>query len=207
MKSNENEEILEYKIIALGDSGVGKTSILKRFTHNKFDEDTLSTIGLAFAVKKMILKNNINVNLKLVDTGGQERYRALTKSYLKNTEGVLFVFAHNDKESFEHIEKWLEFFDENTDNINIPKLLIGNKNDLEKFEEKEESFKDFSKNHNISSYISTSAKTNVNITETFQEMANLITLTFNKSGKQKKKKLIKLKDKKPSNCFLCNNDL
>ena len=159
------------------------------------------------ADKKITLKNNKIVILKLVDTEGQEKYRALTKSYYKNAEGVLFVFAHDDKESFENIEKWLELFDENINNKDIPKFLIGNKNDLEKFEEKEESFNDFSNKHNISRYISTSAKDNVNITDIFQEMANLIALKFNKLGKQKNKKLKKLKAKKPSKCFICNSDL
>ena len=200
-----NNKEYEYKIIALGDSGVGKTSIFKRFAHNKFDEDTLSTIGLAFAEKELTLKNKDKIKLKLVDTGGQERYRALTKSYYKNADGVLLVFAHNDQESFDHIIDWIKSFDENTNDKDIPKYLIGNKNDLEKLNE-EEIFNNFIKDHNILRYISVSAKDNINITETFEEMAEVIDSNNNKDKKQNAVKLKELKKNKGTGCFLCFDD-
>ena len=200
-----NDKEHEYKIIALGDSGVGKTSIFKRFAHDKFDDDTLSTIGLAFADKELILKNNEKIKLKLVDTGGQERYRSLAKSYYKNVDGALFVFDHNDKDSFDHIIDWMQLFEENTTDLNIPKFLIGNKNDLGKLDD-EEIFTNFIKEHNILRYISTSAKNNINIAETFKEMAEIINPNFNKKGKQKVVKL-KQKRKRMINCFLCKNEI
>ena len=177
----------EFKIISLGDSGVGKSSIFRRYTENKFDEDTMSTIGLAFADKELTLQNKEKVKLKLVDTGGQERYKSLAKNYYKNADGVLFVFAHNDKDSFDHIIDWIELFDQNTTNKEIPKFLIGNKNDLKKFDE-EESFDDFIKQHNILRYISTSAKDNKknNISEIFKDMSEIINKTYKTSDKQYK---------------------
>ena len=184
-----SQNILEYKIIALGDSGVGKTSIFKRYAFGQFDEDTMSTIGLAFAEKNYILQTNEKVKLKLVDTGGQERYKSLAKSYYKNVDGALFVFAHNDKESFEHIIEWIKLFEDNTNNKEIPKFLIGNKNDLEHLDN-QESFENFIKEHNISRYISTSAKDNININELFKEMAEFINSNDdNKSAKQQNKQL------------------
>ena len=120
----------EFKIITLGDSGVGKSSIFRRYSENKFEEDTMSTIGLAFADKELTLQNKEKVKLKLVYTGGQERYKSLAKNYFRNADGVLFVFAHNDKESFDHIIDWIQLFDQNTTNKEIPRFLIGNKNDL-----------------------------------------------------------------------------
>ena len=182
-----DQDIFEYKIIALGDSGVGKTSIFQRFSTNKFDDNILSTIGLSFSDKMLTLKNGEKVKLKLVDTAGQEKFNALTKSYYKNAQGVLFVFDHNDKESFEHIEKWIELFEENTNNNETPKFLIGNKNDLPKFDE-QESFDDFINKHNILHYISTSAKDNINITEIFKEMAEIMDSKNNKIITQHRKK-------------------
>jgi len=194
-------ELEEFKIISLGDSGVGKSSIFRRYTENKFDEDTMSTIGLAFADKELTLKNKEKVKLKLVDTGGQERYKALTKNYYKNANGVLFVFSHNDKESFDHIIEWVTLFDENCNKAEIPKFLIGNKNDLKKFDE-QENFDGFIKEHNILRYISTSAKDNINIKEIFRDMAEIINQTTNKKTTQTKVEK-KLKKKKPGRCQQC----
>ena len=201
-----NNLIPEFKIIAIGDSGVGKTSIFKRFAHNKFDEDTMSTIGLAFADKKLTLKSKEKVQLKLVDTGGQERYRSLAKSYYKNADGVLFVFAHNDKESFDNIKDWIQLYDENASNKETPKFLIGNKNDLGKLDE-EEAFNTFIKEHNILRYKSTSAKDNINITETFEDMADIIDSNFNKKGKQQIINLTNKEKKRDFKCNLCQSDI
>ena len=177
----------EFKIISLGDSGVGKSSIFRRYTENKFDEDTMSTIGLAFAHKELTLQNKEKVKLKLVDTGGQERYKSLAKNYYKNADGVIFVFAHNDKDSFDHIIEWIQLFDENCNKKEIPKFLIGNKNDLKKFDE-QESFDDFIQQHKILRYISTSAKDNKNnnISEIFKDMSEIINKTYKTSDKQYK---------------------
>ena len=189
----------EFKIISLGDSGVGKSSIFRRYTENKFDEDTMSTIGLAFADKELTLQNKEKVKLKLVDTGGQERYKSLAKNYYKNADGVLFVFAHNDKDSFDHIIDWIELFDQNTTNKEIPKFLIGNKNDLKKFDE-QESFDDFIQQHNILRYISTSAKDNKknNISEIFKDMSEIINKTYKTSDKQYKIRENDKNKKKPA---------
>ena len=184
----------EFKIISLGDSGVGKSSIFRRYTENKFDEDTMSTIGLAFADKELTLQNKEKVKLKLVDTGGQERYKSLAKNYYKNADGVIFVFSHNDKDSFDHIIDWIELFDQNTTNKEIPKFLIGNKNDLKKFNE-EESFDDFIQQHKILRYISTSAKDNINIAEIFKEIAEIIDPKDIKPIKQTARRLSSQKKK------------
>ena len=210
-----SQNILEYKIISLGDSGVGKTSIFKRYAFGQFDEDTMTTIGLTFADKNYILQNREKVNLKLVDTGGQEKFRSLAKNYYKNADGVLFVFDHNNKETFEHIKEWIKLFEENTTDKEIPKFLIGNKNDLENFGN-QELFENFIKEHNILRYISTSAKDNININKTFKEMAEIIDSNYNKSGSQHTKKVYlskrvqlekEKKRKKKEGCKFCSGDL
>ena len=98
-KKFKNEIEDSMKVITLGESEVGKTSIIRRYIHNIFDENNLSTIGLNFSFKYIKLKDGNTINLKLIDTAGQEKYKALAKSYFKNVDAVLFVFALNSEES------------------------------------------------------------------------------------------------------------
>ena len=123
--------IIGPKVIILGESGVGKSSIIKRFIYNKFEDNALSTIGIDFSFKEIILENNATIKLKIMDTSGQEKFRALSKSYYKNADGVFFVFALNNMDSFKRLEEWIKTFNENyISNQDIPKFLVGNKNDL-----------------------------------------------------------------------------
>ena len=189
-KNEKNEKLrIEYRIITLGDSRVGKTSILKRYINDEFENETMSTIGLSVAFKEITLKNKSKITLKLIDTAGQERYKSVTKNYYKNADGVLLVFAHDDKDSFDHIKSWKSLFEENSDCEQVPIFLIGNKNDKPKFSE-EDKFEDFAKEYNISKYISTSAKDNINIDKVFEEMAELVSSHNPKnSSRQSIKKL------------------
>ena len=98
-----SEQIRSFKIITLGDSGVGKTSILRRFVSGKFEQKTLSMLGFETSTKEIILKNGTKIQLKLIDTAGQENYLALTTSYIRNAYDVLFIFAHDSEESFNNI--------------------------------------------------------------------------------------------------------
>ena len=168
----ENDEI--YKIITIGDSSVGKSSIIKRFIYNTFTEDTFTTIGMNMAIHKVTLKNGKIVNLKLVDTAGQERYKSLAKNYFTNSDGLLLVFDLNNSESFDNISGWVKQFEESKiKDVNIPKYLIGNKNDLVCNVE-ENLIKNFLSNNKDFKYMSTSAKENKNIRELFQDIAEII---------------------------------
>jgi len=168
----ENEEV--YKIITIGDSSVGKSSIIKRFIYNTFTEDTFTTIGMNMAIHKVTLKNGKIVNLKLVDTAGQERYKSLAKNYFTNSDGLLLVFDLNNSESFDNISGWVKQFEESKiKDVNIPKYLIGNKNDLVCNVE-ENLIKNFLSNNKDFKYMSTSAKENKNIRELFQDIAEII---------------------------------
>ena len=121
-----------FKVITIGDCGVGKTSIIRRYVLNNF-EDNLPTIGINFSFKNITLKNGKVVKLKLIDTAGQEKYKSLAKSYYKNVDGVWFVFAVNEKKTFDNIREWMTLFKENNNGKEgIPKYLIGNKDDLDK---------------------------------------------------------------------------
>ena len=89
-----------YQIITLGDSGVGKISIINRYVNDVFNENNVSTVGLNFVIKELFFNKKQKVSLKLMDTCGQEKYRSLTRSFLQNADAILFIFALNDKDSF-----------------------------------------------------------------------------------------------------------
>ena len=172
------------RIITIGNAGVGKTSIIKRYISDIFDNNTLSTIGIEFSSKEITLKNGKAITLKLMDTGGQEIYRALSKSYFKNSDGVLFVFALNNEQSFTDISDWINYFNENCfGNVNIPKFLIGNKCDLDSKVNKDLINK--VANDNDMKYFETSAKDKINIDNAFEEMGERLFEEYHKSGREK----------------------
>ena len=212
-KKEEDESII-FKIITLGNSGVGKTSIIKRYVFNQFDQSAISSIGVIFSFKDVLIGGDENkkVKLKLIDTAGEEKYRSLSKTYYKNAEAVLFVFALNNEESFAEITNWLKTFKENSNSIEIPKYLIGNKADLERVINKEQ-IEECSQNNNLK-YIETSAKDNQNIDDLFNDIANNLYKSYlEKGGSNNKQNVSKLKltytepkKKNGSNCCRITGD-
>ena len=206
-KEKESKELI-FKIITIGNSGVGKTSIIKRYVHNSFDEQSLSTIGIGIAFKEVTLKNGKSIKLKFIDTAGQETYKALTKTYYKNTDGVLFIFSLDDRKSFVEISDWIKSF-KNANNDNIPKYLIGNKSDLNEKCVEEEEIKQLKEEHDLISCFYSSAKTNTNIDPIFQELSEKLYKNFKKSGKNSQSLIIlekkKMKEHDPK-CILCIPD-
>ena len=201
-KKTKDEESIIFKIITLGESGVGKTSILRRFLYKLFDSNSISTIGLSFAFKDIILKNKEKVQLKLIDTGGQEKYRALAKSYFKNAEGVFFVYSIDNEESFENIKEWINLFNENRSvKEGIPLFLVETKNDLERVVDEEKS-QQFAKENNLQ-WISTSSKDNINIEKLFEDMAESMYNEYRKKNNLTQKNIhIKNEKKKKTQCCL-----
>ena len=204
MSKNE----LEFRIITVGDSGVGKTSIIRRYVHSIYDDDSLSTIGVSFSYKEVV-RGKDKIKLKLVDTAGQEKFKSLTKSYFKNTDVVLFVFALDDKISFNNIKEWIELFIQNNSrDKEVLKYLVGNKNDL-KSEIEQKLIDDFA-NENQFKYISTSAKDNVSINELFEQIADKLYNAHIIKGDTKQNNITLKKggQKQPKrNCFLCTGDV
>ena len=189
MKKEEgNKDKYEFKIVTLGDPGVGKTSIFRRFVEDNFDPNQLSTLGINLSTKILKIKNKELV-LKLIDTGGQEKYRAIAASYFRRADVILFVFDLNNSGSFESIQYWLDFFEENNTGTNIKnKFLIGNKNDLEQKVDQDLIDKLTEKNNIL--YMSTSAKTKHQIEQLFEyiggELCKLLeNNTKNNNGKKK----------------------
>ena len=202
------KDVKTFNIITLGDSGVGKTSIINRFIDNTFDNNITSTVGMNFRVKDMIVNKKEKVKLKLMDTCGQEKYRAITKSYLKNADVVLFIFSMADNETFYNIAEWIKLFKENNcKDDNAPKYLVGNKSDLELKVEKS-LIDEFTQKNGIP-FISTSAKDNKYINKLFEEIGKALYLDYIKKGVKKQKNIqISFQKEKPKkNCCLFKTDL
>ncbi|ODV85247.1 hypothetical protein CANARDRAFT_191659, partial [[Candida] arabinofermentans NRRL YB-2248] len=168
------------KIVLLGESSVGKSSVLQRIQNNTFDDLKSSTIGAAFISKKVFQNDNNNdnlINLQIWDTAGQERFHNLTPLYYRNSNLALIIFDLNDLESFKKAEYWineLKQFKNDNDSSEIKILLIGNKLDLLKGDDdfKECEFNDtinefLNLNPDVLKYFKTSAKLNIGISELF----------------------------------------
>ena len=150
----------------LGDAGVGKSSIILRYTKNEFNAQMVSSIGVDFKAKDIIV-NNKKVKLQLWDTAGHERFRTITTSYYRGAHGIATVFDLTNRESFEHVEKWLEEINKYAKE-NVMRFLIGNKSDL--VNERQVSYEEvraLANKLNIY-YVETSAKNNINVSDFFQ---------------------------------------
>ena len=164
----QNLKLVEYKIILVGDSGVGKTSILKKFINNEFNEDIKCTINVDFFSKSIKIDKNLYTNLKIYDTAGQEKYRALIKKYYQGTDGIILVFDLTNENSFNKLKSWINEVSDNTEKAQI--ILVGNKADLIERKIDEETAENFAKQKDMK-YIETSAKEGTNILLLFEELA------------------------------------
>ena len=202
-KSNE----ITFKLITLGNSGMGKTSIIKRYVYNIFETDNMATIGINFSFKELTLKNGKKVKLKLIDTAGEEKYQSLSKSYYKNAEGVLFVFDLSEIRSFNNISEWIKAYNEYNNDDKIPRYLIGNKCELDsKVDDK--LIDEFLKQNTNYTYKKISAAQNIGVDELFLEIAEKMSKNY-KVGKQQGKTLhlkeeFENNNNRKSNCQICS---
>lgn len=178
----EEEYDYVFKIVLIGDSGVGKTNLLSRFCRNDFALDGKPTIGVEFALKTMEIDDK-KIKAQIWDTAGQERYRAITSSYYRGSVGALITYDITDMRSFENCSKWLEELRKSSDVKII--MLIGNKKDLrEKRQVSSEIAKEFCKNENLY-FIETSALSSSNVTIAFEtlikEIYQMISIRFPKN--------------------------
>ena len=154
----------KFKIMILGESKIGKTCFISRYTENKFSGAYLTTVGIDFQTK-IIKLNNKTIKLQIWDTAGQERFRNITKNYFQTSDGFIVAYDISENESFSHVKDWL-----NEINNNAPKsvkvILIGTKCDLERNIPYGEGEK-IAKENNIK-FFETSAKENINVKETFE---------------------------------------
>lgn len=159
-----------FKVLLVGDSAVGKSCLLMRFTADRFDEVTTSTIGVDFRVKFLTI-NGKRVKLAVWDTAGQERFRTLTSSYYRGAQGVIFVYDVTRSESFEDLERiWMKEVDIYSNIEDAVKMVVANKVDLESERQVSTSQgHDFARRMGCL-YVETSAKTNVAVQQAFEEL-------------------------------------
>jgi small GTP-binding protein len=159
------EADLLIKIVLIGDSGVGKTNLLSRFTRDQFNPESKSTIGVEFATKTVEIDGK-NVKAQIWDTAGQERYRAITSAYYRGAIGAMLLYDITASLSFTSLARWLSELRENADR-NIIVLLVGNKSDLAEHRAvaTDEGI-GFSKSENLL-FIETSARDASNVQEAF----------------------------------------
>ena len=164
----KKEKVL--KILLVGEPGVGKTSLMFRYTENKFIENCSSTIGVD-SKNKILNINSIDHVIKILDTAGQERYQSIAKSYFRQVEGIFIVFDLTDDESFNSLDKWIKIIKEVVEEPNI--IILANKADLFDVKVEEDQIEDFSFRNQIK-ILKISVKYDINIKEAFYDMINLI---------------------------------
>ena len=161
-----------FKILTLGESGVGKTAILRRYVENKFEKHHLATIGIDYQSKIIKIKNK-EIKLKIWDTAGQERYRNIAAHVYKGADGIVLVYDVTDEYSFSKISDWMEQINNNLSKNDIGIILIGNKNDIEERMIDTQKGQEKAKEYEIEFY-ETSALTGVGINEAFEGLAKQI---------------------------------
>ncbi|XP_019159358.1 PREDICTED: ras-related protein RABA1f [Ipomoea nil] len=161
-----------FKVVLIGDSGVGKSNLLSRFTRNEFSLESKSTIGVEFATRSIRVDEKV-VKAQIWDTAGQERYRAITSAYYRGAVGALLVYDVTRHVTFENVERWLKELRDHTDS-SIVIMLVGNKADLrhlravstddaKAFAERETTF-----------FMETSALESMNVEDAFTEVLTQI---------------------------------
>ena len=123
------QKMFEAHLVTLGDTKVGKTSLILRYIDNSFNTNYLSTIGIDSKIRKIKLSNGEEIKVKISDTAGQERFKSIASNYMKKANGILLVYDITDNETFQNITKWTDEINTNKENSK-PVLLIGNKSDI-----------------------------------------------------------------------------
>merc|ERR1739848_471326 len=161
-----------FKLVLIGDSGVGKSCLLLRFADDTYTESHISTIGVDFKIRTIQLEGK-TIKLQIWDTAGQERFRTITSSYYRGAHGIIVVYDTTDSETFEHVKTWLHEIDRYASE-NVNKLLVGNKSDLTtKRQVDSEAAKEFATQVSIP-FLETSAKNATNVEDAFMTMAGEI---------------------------------
>ncbi|XP_055357351.1 ras-related protein Rab-10-like [Paramacrobiotus metropolitanus] len=163
---------LLFKLLLIGDSGVGKTCILFRFSDDAFNTTFISTIGIDFKIKTIELRGK-KIKLQIWDTAGQERFHTITTSYYRGAMGIMLVYDITQPKSFDNIAKWLRNIEEHA-NEDVEKMLLGNKCDMEdKRAISRERGESIARQHAIR-FLETSAKANINVERAFYELSEAI---------------------------------
>ncbi|KAK5773994.1 hypothetical protein RI543_004751 [Arxiozyma heterogenica] len=166
-----NKSLSKYKIVFLGEQGVGKTSLITRFMYDTFDDHYQATIGIDFLSKTMYLDDK-TIRLQLWDTAGQERFRSLIPSYIRDSRVAIVVYDITKKKSFEFIDKWIEDVRNERGEDNVILCVVGNKSDLS--DERQVSTEEGEKKAELlgaNIFMETSTKVGYNVKNLFKKIA------------------------------------
>jgi len=168
MGAREDEYDYLFKVVLIGDSGVGKSNLLSRFTRNEFNLESKSTIGVEFATRSIQVDGK-TIKAQIWDTAGQERYRAITSAYYRGAVGALLVYDIAKHLTYENVERWLRELRDHADQ-NIVIMLVGNKSDLRHLRAvPTDEAKAFAEKNNLS-FIETSALDSTNVETAFHNI-------------------------------------
>jgi len=168
MSSKDDEYDYLFKVVLIGDSGVGKSNLLSRFTRNEFNLESKSTIGVEFATRSIQVGGKV-IKAQIWDTAGQERYRAITSAYYRGAVGALLVYDIAKHITYENVERWLKELRDHAD-ANIVIMLVGNKSDLRHLRAvPTEEAKVFAERNELS-FIETSALDSTNVEVAFRNI-------------------------------------
>ena len=187
-----------FKVLIIGNSSVGKSNILLRFSDNIFHDTFLPTIGVDFKIKTLNI-NDKTIKLNIWDTAGQERFKNITSTYYKGSQGVMLVYDVTDPESFKSIEMWLGEVSKHA-GPNAVKLLIGNKCDMEEDRKVSKAQGEAYAREKGFKFLETSAKNKINIDESFMTLAKEIYAAWPETDKKTADVKITRQEKKQSGC-------
>ena len=180
---SQTDNFINFKIIIVGDSGVGKSSLLKRAVQNRFDGSYQATIGFEFLLMHFKV-NDLKLKLQIWDTCGQEMYRSLVQGFYRNTSLALIVYDVNQKKTYDALDIWLKDIRQHTEQ-ELPIFIAGNKSDLEKVVPSEEA-RIFAVSNRTKYFTECSAKNGYNVKEIFYEAAKYLYKTYKQFKNQNK---------------------
>ncbi|XP_015597880.1 ras-related protein Rab-8A isoform X2 [Cephus cinctus] len=158
-----------FKLLLIGDSGVGKTSILFRFSEDAYNSTFISTIGIDFKIRNIELDGK-KIKLQIWDTAGQERFRTITTAYYRGAMGIMLVYDVTNEKSFENLKNWIRNIEENASS-DVERMILGNKCELtEKRQVYKERGEQLAVEYGIK-FMETSAKSSINVEEAFYTLA------------------------------------
>lgn len=184
------------KLMIIGDSSVGKTSLLKKYCKNEFSNSYIITVGIDFQVKILDI-NNKKIKIQIWDTAGEERYRVVAKNYFNTSDGFIIMYDITNRDSFDNISNWVEQIRDSTPNYK-KSVIFGNKSDLNKLRNVQiNEGKELAANNNFK-FFETSAKDGINLKEGIESLVKDVLKDID-SIKIKRRNTTSLREKKKNN--------